>query len=442
MYYEHFGLKYPPFKITPDTQLFFAGGNRGLVLDALLYAIQSGEGIVKVVGEVGSGKTMLCRMLQEKLLQHVEIVYLLNPRLSPDKILHAVALELQLPITPQTDRLEVMQRLQSTLLEKHAANKQVVVFIEEAQEMPLETLEEIRLLSNLETSRSKLLQIVLFGQPELDHNLAVLHIRQLRERITHSFYLSPLSRKEISEYIYFRMQAVGYRGPPVFTSEAVRLITKVSNGLLRRVNILADKSLLAAFASNMHQVTAKHVTLAAKDSGFSCRYLSTKLRWSLWVSALLGSFALAGWWYYPVLLENLKQSLNAPMNASAVQPVVMVNNNPPSNEQLLQQRLQATQRWLLEAEPQHYSLQILLISEDKTEELLKFLRKTDVQPLLERLYVYKMRGNKGQTLWGVTYHEFNDAASASAAVATLPESLRRNQPFSRSVANLRERLAN
>jgi type II secretory pathway predicted ATPase ExeA len=439
MYYEHFGLKYPPFKITPDTQLFFAGGNRGLVLDALLYAIQSGEGIVKVVGEVGSGKTMLCRMLQEKLLQHVEIVYLLNPRLSPDKILHAVALELQLPITPQTDRLEVMQRLQSTLLEKHAANKQVVVFIEEAQEMPLETLEEIRLLSNLETSRSKLLQIVLFGQPELDHNLAVLHIRQLRERITHSFYLSPLSRKEISEYIYFRMQAVGYRGPPVFTPEAVRLITKVSNGLLRRVNILADKSLLAAFASNMHQVTAKHVTLAAKDSGFYCRYLSAKLRWSLWIGALLGSFTLAGWWYYPVLLENLKQSLNVPVVSTVAPPAI---NTPPSNEQLLQQRLQATQRWLLEAEPQHYSLQILLISEEKTEELLKFLRKADVQPILERLYVYKMRGNKGQILWGVTYHEFNDAASASAAVATLPESVRRNQPFSRSVANLRERLAN
>jgi type II secretory pathway predicted ATPase ExeA len=378
-------------------------------------------------------------MLQEKLLQHVEIVYLLNPRLSPDKILHAVALELQLPITPQTDRLEVMQRLQSTLLEKHAANKQVVVFIEEAQEMPLETLEEIRLLSNLETSRSKLLQIVLFGQPELDHNLAVLHIRQLRERITHSFYLSPLSRKEISEYIYFRMQAVGYRGPPVFTPEAVRLITKVSNGLLRRVNILADKSLLAAFASNMHQVTAKHVTLAAKDSGFYCRYLSAKLRWSLWIGALLGSFTLAGWWYYPVLLENLKQSLNVPVVSTVAPPAI---NTPPSNEQLLQQRLQATQRWLLEAEPQHYSLQILLISEEKTEELLKFLRKADVQPILERLYVYKMRGNKGQILWGVTYHEFNDAASASAAVATLPESVRRNQPFSRSVANLRERLAN
>jgi len=439
MYYEHFGLKYPPFKITPDTQLFFAGGNRGLVLDALLYAIQSGEGIVKVVGEVGSGKTMLCRMLQEKLSQHVEIVYLLNPRLSPDKILHAVALELQLPITPQTDRLEVMQRLQSTLLEKHAVNKQVVVFIEEAQEMPLETLEEIRLLSNLETSRSKLLQIVLFGQPELDHNLAVLHIRQLRERITHSFYLSPLSRKEISEYIYFRMQAVGYRGPPVFTPEAVRLITKVSNGLLRRVNILADKSLLAAFASNMHQVTAKHVTLAAKDSGFSCHYLSTRLRWSLWIAALLGSFALAGWWYYPVLLENLKQSLNVAVPPTTSPPI---SNVPLNNEQLLQQRLKATQQWLLAAESQHYSLQVLLIPEDKTEELLKFLRKSDVQPILERLYVYKIRGNKGQMLWGVTYHEFNDAVSANATVTTLPESLRRNQPFPRSVGNLRERLAN
>lgn len=428
MYYEYFGLKYPPFKITPDTQLFFAGGNRGLVLNALLYAIQSGEGIIKVVGEVGSGKTMLCRMLQEQLQSHVEIVYLLNPRVNPEKILHAVALELHLPISLQTDRLEVMQRLHATLLEKHVDNKQVVVFIEEAQEMPLETLEEIRLLSNLETSRSKLLQIVLFGQPELDQNLTVAHIRQLRERITHSFYLSPLTQKEINEYVMFRLHSVGYRGIPIFTNEALRLLTQVSKGLLRRVNILADKALLAAFADNVYQVTAKHVALAAKDSGLPCRYLSARWRWSIWLCTL--SCVLALWWYSPVLLDSLKTVLILPSPNVAITPTA---------DNILTMRLQASQRWLAQAEPQHYSLQVMYVAEEKTDELIKLLKKPELQTILERLYIYKIRNNKGNILWSVVYHEFNDVNTANAAVITLPDILRRNQPFPRSLASLREK---
>jgi len=242
MYYKHFGLKYPPFKITPNTRLFYTGAERGLVLDALVYAIESGEGIIKVVGEVGSGKTMLCRMLEQKLPKMVEIVYLVNPRLSPDTILHAIAFELKLPITSDTNRLEVMQLLQNTLLEKHVNNKQIVVFIEEAQSMPLETLEEIRLLSNLETTEHKLLQMVLFGQPELDENLKDSGIRQLKERITNNFYLSSLKRKDIAEYLHFRMKAMGYCGPPVFSPRAINLLAKISKGLMRRINILADKS--------------------------------------------------------------------------------------------------------------------------------------------------------------------------------------------------------
>ncbi len=172
MYYEYFGLKQPPFKITPDTSLFFPGGDRGAILDALIYAIVSGEGIVKLVGEVGSGKTTLCRMLEKELPDNIEIVYLANPSLSPDNILHAIAFELGLHVNANESRLQVMNELQNYLLERHAENKQVVVFVEEAQSMPIATLEEIRLLSNLETANSKLLQIVIFGQPELDSMIA------------------------------------------------------------------------------------------------------------------------------------------------------------------------------------------------------------------------------------------------------------------------------
>ncbi|MGV3590436.1 MAG: ExeA family protein, partial [Gammaproteobacteria bacterium] len=173
MYLEYFSLKRHPFRITPDPSLFFPGGThgRGVVLDALVYGITTGEGILKVVGEVGSGKTMLCRMLEERLPPSIEIVYLANPNLTARDIVYAIAFELKLEVDSGTDRLLVMQKLQNYLLQKHAAGGSVVVFIEEAQGMPLETLEEIRLLSNLETHRHKLMQIVLFGQPELERKL-------------------------------------------------------------------------------------------------------------------------------------------------------------------------------------------------------------------------------------------------------------------------------
>lgn len=268
MYYDHFGFRHPPFKITPDTSLFFPGGNRGAILEALSYAICNGEGIVKVVGEVGSGKTMLCRMLEIELPSNIEIVYLANPRLSPDNILQAIAFELKLPVSDEDSRLLVMQSLQNYLLERHAANKQVVVFVEEAQSMPMATLEEIRLLSNLETNQHKLLQIVLFGQPELDDMLAKPQIRQLKERITYHFNLDPLRHGEIRDYLNARLRSCGYRGNSLFTGRAVNLIARYSRGLLRRVNILADKALLAAYADNSRRIGSRQVRAAARDSEF------------------------------------------------------------------------------------------------------------------------------------------------------------------------------
>ena len=182
----------PPFRITPNTEFFYSGGNRGLILEALIYAIGQGEGIIKVTGEVGSCKTMLCSMLQSRLPAHVETVYLANPSVSPEEIVQAIAFELQLKPARENGHPKVMQMIHSHLLERHAQGRQVVMFVEESQSMPIATLEEIRLLSNLETASSKLLQIVLFGQPELEDNLRQPQIRQLRERITHSFRLSPL----------------------------------------------------------------------------------------------------------------------------------------------------------------------------------------------------------------------------------------------------------
>ena len=269
MYEDYFGLDRPPFKITPDTSLFYEGGKRGDILGALVYAIQRGEGIIKVVGEVGSGKTMLCRMLQLKLPDTVEIVYIANPSVSPEDILFVIAHELALPVGKDASKHEVMHLLQDYLLQRHMENKQVVLFIEEAQGMPLETLEEIRLLSNLETDQNKLLQIILFGQPELDDNLSQQSIRQLRERITHNFNLAPLTQDEIHNYLNFRMREVGYTGPELINPSVAKKVEQYSEGLLRRINIIADKILLSAFAEGTHNLSPKHVTAAVNDSTFN-----------------------------------------------------------------------------------------------------------------------------------------------------------------------------
>jgi len=309
MYLDFFSLKKFPFRITPDPSMFFPGGANGpgVVLNALVYAVTSGEGIVKVVGEVGSGKTMLCRMLEERLPDSVEIVYIANPNLSARDIIYAIAFELELDVDSSTERLMVMHKLQSYLLKKHGEGGAVVVFIEEAQGMPIETLEEIRLLSNLETHRHKLMQIIMFGQPELDKNLQGKNIRQLKERITHSFYLEPMSQEQTSDYLHYRMQAAGCPWPKVFTAKAEKLLNKASKGLTRRVNILADKSLMAAYASSSiqpgHQfgaiqqkVLPQHVKAAIKDSGYGLRYL---LPWTAFFSTI-GVVAVALVLYFAI----------------------------------------------------------------------------------------------------------------------------------------------
>ncbi|MEQ8288325.1 MAG: AAA family ATPase [Gammaproteobacteria bacterium] len=323
MYYEYFGLKQPPFKITPDTSLFFPGGDRGAILDALIYAIVSGEGIVKLVGEVGSGKTTLCRMLEKELPDNIEIVYLANPSLSPDNILHAIAFELGLHVNANESRLQVMNELQNYLLERHAENKQVVVFVEEAQSMPIATLEEIRLLSNLETANSKLLQIVIFGQPELDSMIARQEIRQLKERITYSFYLSPLKPHEIREYINSRLRACGYRSVELFNDRAIKAIANYSKGLLRRINILADKSLLATYAANLNTVTAKQVELAANETEFHSGAKVRQYNWSLIFGSLL--ILIAVMVAIPYLLATGKTS----ENRAEIETVVQDSSSQP-----------------------------------------------------------------------------------------------------------------
>ena len=230
MYLEHFGLTEPPFKITPVTDFFFSGANRGEILDALIYAIRDSEGIIKVSGEVGSGKTMLCRMLLDRLPSNIKAIYLANPSMSRDELLYAIADRLDLNLEGKRVNV-ILQTLQNQLEAMYERGERCVVLVDEAHAMPLDTLEELRLLYNLQVGKHKLIQIVLFGQPELDEKLDQSNMRQLKDRIVHHFSIQPISRKVVDDYLMFRMRAAGYKGPDVFSAAAVLLIGKASQGL-------------------------------------------------------------------------------------------------------------------------------------------------------------------------------------------------------------------
>jgi MSHA biogenesis protein MshM len=272
MYLEHFGLNEQPFKITPVTEFFFSGANRKEILEALIYSISEVEGIIKVSGEVGSGKTMLCRMLLEQLPKHIEPIYLANPSLSREEMLYAIADALNLNMNIEHERIGVMmQSIQNKLEAKARDGKRVVVLVDEAHAMPIDTLEELRLLYNLQVGSFKLLQIVLFGQPELNSKLDQPNMRQLKDRIVHNFNMQPLSRDILENYLMFRMRKAGYHGPNIFSPGAIKLIADASVGLMRRANVLADKALLAAFVEDTHSIETKHVQAAMRDSEVTTR---------------------------------------------------------------------------------------------------------------------------------------------------------------------------
>ena len=267
MYEAHFGLKELPFTITPDTSFFFSRSSHQDALNTLLIAARSGEGFTKVVGEVGTGKTLLCRKFLSAL-DHKEFLtaYLPNPYLDPMGLLLAIADDFRIRYPQYVSQHQLLKLLNRFLLEAYAQKKRVLVCLDESQAMPLDTLESLRLLSNLETERRKLLQVVLFGQPELDVRLAQPSIRQLKQRIAFSCELLPLTLGETEYYIAYRLQVARCTHPRLFSHEAGRRLFKASRGIPRLVNILAHKSLLAAFGEGARKVTEKHVRLAVADT--------------------------------------------------------------------------------------------------------------------------------------------------------------------------------
>jgi MSHA biogenesis protein MshM len=454
LYLEHFGLDEPPFRITPHTDFFFDGAERGATLEALAYAVLHDEGIVKLSGEVGSGKTMLCRMLMERLPAEVETIYLATPSLARDEILHAIADDLELKLSER--RSVGLRELQEHLIQLYGAGRRVVILIDEAHVMPEDTLEQVRLLSNLESSRHKLLQIVLFGQPELDATLAKPSLRQLRDRITHSFRMRPLAAAEVAKYLAFRMRAAGYRGPDVFAPRAASRIARASGGLTRRINILADKSLLAAYSESAHAVTERHAKAAVADSEFA--HAARRAWRPLWLAAaglglglILG--ALIQWLVVNAQLPVVQARVPPPAKRVPAAPALegeldledqldaiaaMQSEPVPPSDSLLSQsqrerlqayatrgytllseRLAATRELLEWAPDERYALELFVTDNAEAARMERFLlRARDLVPISE-VFLIPLAGPRNTRL-RVIYGTFQTEQEARDAVTRLP----------------------
>lgn len=266
MYETHFGLREPPFGITPDTSFAYACNSHQEALNTLLVAARNGEGFMKVTGEVGTGKTLLCRRFLATLDARFVSAYIPNPYLEPRTLMFALADELGIPLPREADQHQLLKELSRALLNFARQGKTVVVCLDEAQAMPQETLEALRLLTNLETEKRKLLQVVLFGQPELDARLAHNAVRQLRQRITFQYRLTALTQEEVDNYLAHRLRVAGHHGSRVFMPASVRQIHRASRGVPRLVNIIAHKALLLAFGEGLQQVLPRHVRTAAMDT--------------------------------------------------------------------------------------------------------------------------------------------------------------------------------
>ncbi len=267
MYEQHFSFNEPPFQLTPDTAFFFASRPHQEALNVLLVALAGGEGFIKITGEVGSGKTLLCRKLLSSLGERYVSAWLPNPLLEPDTLLTALADELGVDAPAALGQNMQLRRLNDKLIQVAAEQRHVVLCLDEVQAMPDATLEAVRLLSNLESEKRKLLTVVMFGQPELDQRLAQHHLRQLRSRIGFAYQLTALDPRAVRDYVAHRLHHAGCHQPAtLFRPAALRCLHRSSLGIPRLVNILAHKSLLAAFGEGVHEVGVRHVLRAAHDS--------------------------------------------------------------------------------------------------------------------------------------------------------------------------------
>jgi general secretion pathway protein A len=264
VYLDYYGLTEPPFDITPNPRFLFYSAKHREAFNHLLYGIRERKGFVLLTGEVGAGKTTLCRAMLEQLAGDYATALILNPVLTAEELMKAIAIEFGLEVR-HMDRLETVAAINNFLLWQVEQNRDAVLIIDEAQNLTEELLEQVRLLSNLELDNRKLLQIVLMGQPELRDRINSPNLRQLRQRITVRYHLPPLNQTEINQYIQHRLEVSGSNGIPRFTRPALWRIHHYSGGIPRLVNAVCDKALLAGFVNHTDQLDYRVIGAAIRE---------------------------------------------------------------------------------------------------------------------------------------------------------------------------------
>lgn len=418
LYLAHFGLAEAPFAITPNPQFFYAGAGRGELLRALRCAVTSEEGIIVVTGEVGSGKTMLCRMLLADLPPEIDVVYLANPAFARDEIVGAIARDLGLEAATAPGASTVLERLQGALIERHAAGRRVVLFIDEAHAMSADALEEVRRLSNVETSRHKLLTIVLFGQPELEELLSQPRLRQLNERVVQRLRLPPLPADQVADYVDCRLHAAGHRGAALFAPPALRRLRRRSRGLSRRINLLADKALLACFARGGARVERADVRRAERELGFAPPRLP---RWLAAAALALAPAVVGGAW---LLARPLHSSAAAAPPAAAQAPAPVY---PSVEDDAVADALRAARRW--PTAPAAYAVRLMTLDEPdaaRLRERVTALRRALAADAADIGLVADERRRHRHIVYLGPYA---DAAAAERARQSLPAELQSHRPL-------------
>lgn len=297
MYQQHFGLTEKPFNLTPDTQFFCQLPPHQEALNVLLLALNNGEGFIKITGDVGTGKTLLCRKLLNELDDHYQTAYLPNPHLTPADLRKAIADEFSIAYEQNINQQQILQLLNQSLIQISSRGQQAVLIIDEAQAMSLETLEALRLLTNLETEKQKLLQIVLFAQPELDERLKHKSIRQLKQRITFSYQLRPLNYTELISYINHRLTIANCTQVNIFSRSALKALHYYSRGIPRLINILAHKAMLVAYGRGQHNITKSYLLMSALDTE-DCAKSIVRRRYKKIIYGVLALLIALAWALY------------------------------------------------------------------------------------------------------------------------------------------------
>ena len=475
MYRKFFGLTSLPFKITPDLGVFYTHGSREDILAALVYAVTRGDGILKVTGEVGCGKTMLLRLLANSLPDEFSIVYINSPNLSARDMLLYICSELDISVDHSMLKFTLLNLLTNELLKLHAEGKRVVMLIDEAQAMTYDTLEEVRLLSNVETSEDKLLQIVLFGQPELDVALENEKIRQLKSRISYSIYIPSLNPVEVNSYLNYRMRKSSYEGLDIFDQKVSGQIHKLSEGLPRTINTIADKLLMSAYSTGDRFITKKHIKMLPELDGISTSAARHFQPIYVGISVVIVLSLLMSYLYFSndyiheeykneeVIVSssgvaepavNTSTKLQKSKNTSKILPEIptrlsvndyysiedhnAIVNNPELLKRLLSYHVQA-KNWVLNSDQGGYIIQLASSNLGGLDKILNYYLNSKITT--ESLYILiDSSSNDEKFRLKVFYKASQSYPKLERDLRNLPKKLKSSQPYITTVKQLLQNL--